>query len=315
MLPNTLNALVNDYNDGFLLNYLDPRERTRSLSPLPWALRATAPTDHNLSKKVVDTGNNSPKQFSLPKYLNEKHQIAVDASGLEINQQYYNFGSVRIQRNNMKLLIAIVIGLGLCIGATTLNMMPFNDIPAVPAEVGVTKSNKAPAGIDAKQKQSLLDFMNEANKSVLSERVKPKRADLFNFNNLNVADSTKDKENASLSSGATPPAKKIVEDANAQRKSDSVKKKIDDSSKDKAKAFISPKPTTPAKKIVEKTHTQNLKLDSVKKPDAAMENATLKNEETSSSGGVKAKQKPNIFRALQNIIRSAICAMRNKCDQ
>ncbi len=312
MPPSTLNALVNDYNGGFLLNYLDPRERTRSLNPLPWALRATAPTDHNLSQKEIDAGTNSSKTFSLPKYLNEKHQIAVDAAGLEIHQQYYNFGSVRIQRNKMTLLIALVIGLGFCIGATVLNMKSFNDIPVVPAEVGVTKSNKTPAGIDAKQKRSLLDFMNEANKSVPKERF-PKKTDLFNFNNLNVADSTKDKENASLSSDATPPPKKPVEDANAQRKSGSAKKKIDDSTKDKSKSSFSSEPTPPAKKIVEDASAQNLKSGGVKKPIVG-ENATLKKEETSSGEDVKAKQKPNILRALKNIIRSAMCAIRNKCD-
>ncbi len=317
MPPSTLNALVKDYNDGFLLNYLDPRELTRSLGPPPWALRATAPTDHNLSQKVADTGNNSSKTFSLPKYLNEKHQIAVDASGLEINQQYYNFGSIKIQRNKMILLTVFAIGLGLYIGATVLNKTPINDLSAVTAEVGATQSNKAPADMDAQQKQSLLDFMNEANKSVPKERVTPKKSDLFDLVNLNIADSTKDEPKPSFSSKQTPPAKKIVEETHTKKTDlffDFSNINIADNTKDKAKQVLSSKQTPPAKNIVKETHTQNLKLDSVKKPVVDTEKATLKKEETSSSGDTKAKQKRNILHAVKNMIRSAICALRNKCD-
>lgn len=314
MPPHTLNALVKEYNDGFLLHYLDPRELTRSLSPLSWALRATAPTDHNLSQKVIDTRNNSPTTFSLPKYLNEKHQIAVDASGLEINQQFYNFGSVRIQRS--KLLFVFVIGFGLCIGATVLNnMMPINDIPEIPTEVGVTQSNKAPADIDTQNKQSVLDFTNKANESVPKERSTPKKTGLGDFNNHNIADSTKDKAKSSFSSKPTPPAKNTVEDTHTQHHElDSVKKKVDDSTKDEVKPTFSPEPTPPEKKILEETSAQKLKLDSVKKPVVKTENATEKKEETSSCGDTKRKQNRNIFRVVKNIVRSAICALTHKCD-
>ena len=275
MPPSKLNALVNDYNDGFLLNYLDPREHARSLSPLPWALRATAPTDHNLAQRVVDTEADSTKTFTLPKYLNDKHQIAVDASGLEMNLQYYDFGLFKIQRNKIALLMASVIVLGLCIGAAVLNSSPIHDdIPEILTEMDVTQTKKAPAGIDAKKKQVLLDFMNEANKSFPnSEKVSPKKTDLFDFINVNIADSTKVKPNPSSSSKATPPVKKIVKDSSDQMlKSDSVKQPV---------------------------------VDTVK---------STKEENTPPSEDTKAKQKPNILRAVKNLIRSAICALRNKCD-
>ena len=272
--PSKLNALVNDYNDGFLLNYLDPREHARSLSPLPWALRATAPTDHNLAQRVIDTENDSTKTFTLPKYLNDKHQIAVDASGLEMNLQYFDFGLFKIQRNKIALLMAFVIVLGLCIGATVLNSTPIHDdIPEMLTELDATQTNKAPAGIDAKKKQVLLDFMNEANKSFPSERVTPKKTDLFDFINVNIADSSKDKPNSSSSSKATPPVKKIVKDSS----------------------------------------NEILKSDSVKQPVADTEMAT-KTEDAPPNEDTKAKQKPNILRAFKNLIRSAICALRNKCD-
>ena len=76
----------------------------------------------------------------------------------------------------------------------------------------VTHTNKAPADIDAKNKQALLDFMNEANKSVPSERVTPKKVDLFYFINVNVNidEKTEDKPKSSFSSKPTPPAEKIV---------------------------------------------------------------------------------------------------------
>ena len=274
--PSKLNALVNDYNDGFLLNYLDPREHARSLSPLPWALRATAPTDHNLAQRVIDTETDSTKTFTLPKYLNDKHQIAVDASGLEMNLQYYDFGLLKIQRNKMTLLMAFVIVLGLCIGATVLNSTPIHDdIPEMRAEMDVTQTKKASAGIDAKKKQVLLDFMNEANKSFPKEGLTPKKTDLFDFINVNIAGSTKDKPNPSSSSKATPPVKKIVKDSSKEMlESDSVKQPVVDS---------------------EKT-------------------ATTKTEDAPPNEDTKAKQKPNILRAVKNLIRSAICALRNKCE-
>ena len=284
--PSTLNALVNDYNDGFLLNYLDPREHARSFNPLPWALRAAAPTDHNLAQKV-ETEIDSSKAFTLPKYLNEKHQIAVDASGLEVNQQYYDFGWVKIRRTKMTLLVVFVIGFGLSIGATVLNKTPLDDLPAVPSEVNVTHTNKAPADIDAKKKQALLDFMNEANKSVPSERVTPKKVDLFDFINVNV--------------------------------------NIDEKTEDKPKSSFSSKPTPPAEKIVSaETTIQMLKSDSVEQPvvDTERESATLKIKETTpsssdeatSSEATIAKQKPNILRSVKNLIRSLICAIKNKCE-
>ena len=273
MPPSKLNALVNEYNDGFLLNYLDPREHARSLSPMPWALRATAPTDHNMAQKEVDTEIDSSKTFNLPKYLNEKHQIAVDASGLEINQQYYDFGLVKIQRNKMTLLMIFVIGLVLCIGATVLHSTPMHDnIPEALTEMDVTQSDEKSAGIDAKKKQALVNFMNEANKSVPSERVTPKKADLFDFINVNIADSTKDKANPSSSS----------------------------------------KPTLQVEKVVKDTNNQMLKPDSVKQPVVDTEMAAKK-QDTPSSEETRAKQKPNILRAVKNMIRSAICALRNKC--
>jgi hypothetical protein len=272
--PSKLNALVNDYNDGFLLNYLDPREHARSLSPLPWALRATAPTDHNLAQRVIETETDSTKTFTLPKYLNDKHQIAVDASGLEMNQQYFDFGLFKIQRNKMTLLMAFVIVLGLCVGATILNSSPIHDdIPEILTEMDVTQTKMAPAGIDAKKKQVLLDFMNEANKSFPSEKVTPKKTDLFDFI-INIADSTKDKPNPSSSSKATPPVKKIVKDSSDQM----------------------------------------LKSDSVKQPVVTVKTTTTKTENAPPKEDTKAKQKPNIIRAVKNLIRSAICALRNKCE-
>ncbi|KAK1742041.1 TBC domain-containing protein [Skeletonema marinoi] len=152
--PSTLNALVNDYNDGFLLNYLDPREHARSFNPLPWALRATAPTDHNLAQKV-ETEIDSSKAFTLPKYLNEKHQIAVDASGLEVNQQYYDFGWVKIRRTKMTLLVVFALAsdsaseLQYSIKRHSMIYQPY-------LQGDVTHTNKAPADIDAKKKQALL---------------------------------------------------------------------------------------------------------------------------------------------------------------
>ena len=284
MPPGTLNALVNDYNDGFLLNYLDTREHARSLNPLPWALRATAPTDHNLAQKV-ETEIDSSKAFTLPKYLNEKHQIAVDASGLEVNQQYYDFGWVKIRRTKMTLLMVFLIGLGLCIGATVLNKTPL-DLPAVPTEVDVTHTNKAPADIDAKNKQALLDFMNEANKSVPSERVTPKKADLFDFINVNVniAERTEDKPKSSFSSKPTPPVVKIVsaETTIQMHKSDSVEQSIVDTERESATLKI--KETTPS------------------------------SDEATSSEATIAKQKLNVLRSVKNLIRTVICAIRNKCE-
>lgn len=276
MPPTTLTTLVNDYNDGFLLKYLDPREHARSFSPLPWALRATAPTDHNLAQKVVDTENDSSKPFTLPKYLNEKHQIALDASGLEMNQQYYDFGWDKIQRNKMSVLIVFVIGLALCSWAAILNntpLTPLNDLPALPAEVEVTTK----VDIDAKNKQGLLGFMNEADNSIPSEQVTPKKAVLFDFiNDDNTADSTGDKPDSSISIKPIPSAEKIVEDT-----------------------------STP--------NNQMPKSDTVKQP-VVTEHATLKKEgtDTPPSENVKAKQKPNILRTVKQIIRSAICAIISK---
>ncbi len=277
MPPTTLTTLVNDYNDGILLNYLDPRELARSFSPLPWALRSTAPTDHNLAQKVVDTENDSSKPFTLPKYLNEKHQIALDASGLEMNQQYYDFGWDKMQRNKMSVLIVFVIGLTLCSWAAILNntplLAPLTDLPALPVEVEVTTK----VDIDEKNKQGLLSFMNEADNSIRSEQVTPKKAVLCDFiNDDNIADSTGDKSDSSVSIQPIPLGKKIVEDT-----------------------------STP--------NNQMPKSDSVKQP-VVTEHATLKKEgtDTPSSENMKAKQKPNILRTVKRMIRSAICAIISK---
>ena len=134
--------------------------------------------------------------------------------------------------------------------------------------------------------------------------------------NLNNADGTKDEPKPSFSSKQTPPAKKIVEETHTKKTDlfDFSNINIADNTKDKAKQLLSSEQTPPAKNIVKETHTQILKLDSVKKPVVGTEKATLKKEEISSSGDRKAKQKRNILHAVKNMIRSAICALRNKCD-
>lgn len=204
MPPSTLNELVNNYNDGFLLNYFDPREHARSISPLHWALRATAPTDHNLAQKIVDTEeNDSSTAFTLPKYLNDKHQIALDASGLEeMNQQYFDFGWAKKQRNKTAPLIVFVISLLLCIGVTIPNNTPLDDLSVLPPEMKVMTA----VDIDAK------------NKHAMNEAVIPKKAVMFDFiNDYSAADSNGDKPNPSNSSSKpTPSATKIVEDTSNQ---------------------------------------------------------------------------------------------------
>lgn len=114
--PHSLRSLVNDYNDGFLLSYLDPREHAQTFSAKPWSLRATAPTDHNLAQRVADTAvetDVSPKAFTMPKALNEKHQIALDASGLDLNK-HRGVTWEKIKRNKMTILKVFLIGLTLC---------------------------------------------------------------------------------------------------------------------------------------------------------------------------------------------------------
>ncbi len=116
--PHSLRSLVKGYNDGFLLSYLDPREHAQSFSAKPWSLRATAPTDHNLAQRVADTAveaDVSPKAFTLPNALNEKHQIALDASGLDLNK-HRGFGWEKIQRHKMTILKVFLIVLTLCFG-------------------------------------------------------------------------------------------------------------------------------------------------------------------------------------------------------
>lgn len=164
--------MVKDYNDGFLLNYLDPREHAQSFSAKPWSLRATAPTDHNLAQRVADTAAEadvSPKAFTMPKALNE-HQIALDASGLDLNQ-HRGFGWEKIQRNKMTILKVFLIGLSLCFRLLNQSSKPCSSCGSTGKSLG--------NDVNKNKHQPLFDLMDEAKTGKPKESTPHKKESLL----------------------------------------------------------------------------------------------------------------------------------------
>lgn len=187
--------MVNDYNDGFLLSYLDPREHAQSFNAKPWSLRATAPTDCNLAQRVADNAveaDVSPKAFTLPKALNEKHRIALDASGLDLNQ-HRGFGWEKIQRNKMTILKVFLIGLTLCFRLLNQSSKPCSSCGSTGKSLG--------NGVNKNKPQPLLDFKTGTGKPKAST---PSKKDTF-FDDAFV--STLVQPKPSFTSDHTPQAK------------------------------------------------------------------------------------------------------------
>ena len=221
--------------------------------------------------------NKSCKASSLPKKLIEKHQIALDASGLKSKQQY--FGWEKIQKYKVLLLIVLVIGY---IVATTLKSTPSDNSQMVPtnATASITEINGSLEEVVAiKNDPVALNKKNKAEKPVRGFNEKhsstKKKTDMIDlFNHYNAADSIEKKSN---------PTNSI-------------------------------EPVASNKKIIDETSNIISKLDSAKKPQSRRgENQKKKKkEEADSSADLNAKDKPNILRAVRKIIRSAICALRNR---
>lgn len=264
---------MSDYNDGVLLNYLDPREQTRSFSPLPWALRATAPTDHNMAQKEK-SDKLLKASTSLSKRLIEKHQIALDASGLTSKQQYFGWES--IQRNKVMLLMVLAIGY---VAAATLKSNPLIDpqmTPTIHTTITEKINNdledvvaiKNDAAVNNNKAEKPVRGFNEQHSSL-------KKVDMFDFFHYNAADSAEKKASSKISVESVASNEKVIDNT-----SKIIISKVDDA----------------------KTHQSQRE-----------ENSETKKEDADSSANSNAKDKPNnILRAVRKMIRSAICALRNK---
>mmetsp|Transcript_40168 Transcript_40168/g.70671 ORF Transcript_40168/g.70671 Transcript_40168/m.70671 type:complete len:1044 (-) Transcript_40168:192-3323(-) len=85
--PQEIFSLAKEYRNGILVSYLSPQERERATSPLPWTNRSTAPTDYNMIQRIfADKKVDAMNRFTLSRSVAEKHQIALDASGLPASQ-------------------------------------------------------------------------------------------------------------------------------------------------------------------------------------------------------------------------------------
>lgn len=87
--PQEICRLMIKYQDGILV--LTPKERNRVTSIMPWMERPTAPTDYYMIRKMfckdakmisINRLMSSFNRFSLSIIATEKHQLALDASGL-----------------------------------------------------------------------------------------------------------------------------------------------------------------------------------------------------------------------------------------
>ena len=267
--------MVNDYNDGFLLSYLDPREHAQSFNAKPWSLRATAPTDCNLAQRVADTAveaDVSPKAFTLPKALNEKHQIALDASGLDLNQ-HRGFGWEKIQRHKMTILKVFLIVLTLCFGLLNQTSKLPNDLPVLTKEEQAShiQKEKAANNVNKNKQQPLLDSKNDA------KTVKPK-------------ESTLSKKDTDFASTLAQPKPSFTSDHTPLDK------------------ITEKKPTLgmPA------AEADNIKQADGKDQTTPKEDDTPLNEWNTKT---KQRKLSNpIIRTVQNIIKAAICAATRRCD-
>jgi len=143
--PHEIFSLVKEYRNGILASYISTREQVGKASahppPLPWTIRSTAPTDYSMirrrrmsaEKKVDDPTNRY--NYTLSRSVVEKHQIALNASGLPttqlmmlVSRTLHPKYSPTFTSGKVRPTKAALIGISLCVGAQLFHNMKQNPL-------------------------------------------------------------------------------------------------------------------------------------------------------------------------------------------